>query len=171
MRSLLGLLALLYLFFFASVVRSNTLLQGRVEEIFNKPSVNLPLELRATELKLPSSSSQPRYLQPELKSFPSTLRGDWKGELQVKKFTCSQAYLTEQPADAETEQEVAVVGKWAQSCFRFYTPRKGLVTMAPPEVKIVDPYPDPQSEDPFQYIAVQNFGSSLNGSVRAVSTN
>jgi hypothetical protein len=158
MRSLLSLLALLYLFFFAPVVRSSTLLQGRVEEIFNKPSVKLPLELRATELKLPSDSSQPRYLQPELKSFPSILRGDWKGELQVKQFTCSQAYLTEQPADAETEQEVAALGKWAQSCFTFYTPRKGLVTMAPPEVKIVDP--DPQSADHFQYIAVQDFGAS-----------
>jgi hypothetical protein len=158
-RRLAGLMAFSCFFLFAQCALANTFLQGRVEEIFNNPNVTLPVALRATQLSLPIPSSQPHYLQAGLKSFPVILKGEWKGNLRVTKYTCSPIYERAQPADAQREQGIMTVGKPAESSFRFYTPSAGLVTMAPPEVKIAL-VGAPQGDSDYAYIAIQDFNSN-----------
>ncbi|CAN5299284.1 hypothetical protein BH11CYA1_BH11CYA1_22380 [soil metagenome] len=114
-------------------------LQGRIEQL-NGTDPTLPVELRATALKLLDLSpvkSKINTLQAELKSFPATLRGNWKGQLEIISCEYSDAFSTAQPADAERAKEMIREGLMADSSFRFYTPRVGFVTMAPPEIKVI----------------------------------
>jgi hypothetical protein len=153
-----GLVASWCFFAFTPKALSNTLLQGRVEQIFNNSEITLPIALRATQLKLQMPSSAPHILQAELKSFPVILRGDWKGDLRVTQFTCSQLYATKEQADAEKDRQILTIGKRAESLFRFYTPRVGLLTLAPPVVRLPR-VESPQGERDYVYLTVPEKGS------------
>jgi hypothetical protein len=122
--------------FFAGPVAALPVLQGRIEQIVDSPDVKLPVELHAAALKLQDLSPVTHKLQAELKSFPATLRGTWKGPLEIISCDYSDAFSTAQPADAERARELIHEGCIAESYFRFYTPRVGFVAMAPPELKV-----------------------------------
>src|SRR5271166_2186181 len=102
---LLGVISLFSSFFlFAEGGLSNTLLEGRVQEIFSKPEVRIPIELRATQLKLPITPTPTRLpLQLGLKSLPAVLRGEWHGNLRIEQFKCSESFVRTQPEDAEKQ--------------------------------------------------------------------
>lgn len=116
-------------------------LQGRIEQINASSDVKLPIELHASTLKLRDLTPVTHTLQAGLKSFPGTLRGTWKGPLEITDCDYSDAFASAQPADAERAKQLIHDGLTAESYFRFYTPKPGLVTMAPPEIKVtqVDP--------------------------------
>lgn len=120
----------------AGPVLALPVLQGRIEQIIDSPDVKLPAELHASALKLQDLSPVTHKLQAELKSFPATLRGTWKGPLEITSCDYSDAFSTAQPADFERARELIHEGCIAESYFRFYTPRVGFVAMAPPELKV-----------------------------------
>ena len=111
-------------------------LQGRIEQISSSSDVKLPVELHAAALELRDLTPVVHTLQAELKSFPATLRGTWKGQLEITSCDYSDAFSSAQPADAARAQELIHEGCLADAYFRFYMPRAGFVTMAPPEIKV-----------------------------------
>ena len=115
---------------------NSQLLQGRVEEIFNDPNLKVPVELRAVALKLDVPvASGPHIVRLELKSFPATMRGEWKGNLTINKNVFSDSYAKTESEDMLAEQQNLPVGKLAEAFFRFSTPRAGLLSMDPPVVR------------------------------------
>ncbi|MEZ4487517.1 MAG: hypothetical protein R3C24_18165 [Cyanobacteriota/Melainabacteria group bacterium] len=111
-------------------------LKGRIEKIFMDGDVTLPVELQATaakfDLRLLEQKKQPRILDGRLKSFPVKLRGDWKGPFHIVSVTYNPDFSAKvSPAYRQFSQP----GREGEAAFRFYTPRAGVVTMAPPMVR------------------------------------
>lgn len=111
-------------------------LKGRIEKIFMDGDVTLPVELQATvakfDVRLLDQKKQPRILDGRLKTFPVKLRGDWKGPFRIVSVT----YSPEATGNTSLAyRQFVQPGREGEAEFRFYTPRAGVVAMAPPVVR------------------------------------
>lgn len=145
----------------AGASNNNQLLQGRVEQIFNDPNLKVPVELRAVALKLDvPAASGPHIVRAELKSFPATMRGEWNGNLTVTKSLYSDSYAKTEYEDMVSGQKNLPVGKIAESHFRFFTPRSGLLSMEPPVVRSeILSNSRRGAEKDYIYVAIADFDS------------
>jgi len=137
---------ILFILFIVALCSSNavwaqpqTVYKGRVEEIYFSPNVKMPLELQAVTGTLDPEAIRkklaPQILRAELKSFPVTLRGEWKGTLKVKAIEFSPEFARALPDDAAFDKEFFYVGRNMDARFRFYMPSAGRVSMDAPEIK------------------------------------
>jgi len=160
-------------FSISAAATASPLLQGRIEEIRDNPGIKLPPELQATALRLQQTPVGPNILRAELKSFPAILRGEWKGQLKITSADYSSNYISAQPADAAKDQQAVYAGAPVEALFRFYNPRAGLLTMAPPELKIARVARAKRPAD-YIYLAVNDLDSdryvSLGGTNKIKNT-
>lgn len=129
----------IYLLMVASAPRAlaETLtLQGRIEEVFNQPTVKLPVGLtaKAGKLVFEPPASRINQVAQQLKSFPALMRGEWKGQLEVTRSDFTDDFKKALPEEVRFEEPFFTIGRKAQSSFRFFAER-GKISMTPPVVQ------------------------------------
>ncbi len=122
----------------SALAQKQNLYKGRVEEIYFSPNVKMPVELQAVtgtlDPEVIRKKLAPQILRAELKSFPSTLRGEWKGDLIIKAIEFSPDFARALPEEAAFDKSFFYVGKTMQAKFKFSTPSSGRVSMEAPEI-------------------------------------
>ncbi|MBX9666142.1 MAG: hypothetical protein K2X93_00930 [Candidatus Obscuribacterales bacterium] len=123
----------------AQPARAGQLLKGRIEQIFgSQGETSAPKELEATaemlDPRLIERKLAPNKVAAKLKSFPVTLRGEWRGQVKVVQTDCTESYWSTLPTEAQADKRFFQVGKVGDAMFRFFALRDQ-VTMAPPVVR------------------------------------